>query len=169
MALKDILKAMFPKYVPPEQQTGATPPLAAATPRSEPPEAGTGRFYMEIVGESYRQPALRKALKAARDIDDRGRPMLPVLVECEPTNKHDAMACRVVTLAGVHIGYLSRERAFKFHKAIAKVGGAVRCSAVLERWVREEDKSEQIAARIDLCDSWKIPGVKTDSRPGEKL
>jgi len=91
--------------------------------------------------------------------------MISARVECEPTNPHDPMACKVVTASGVHIGSLSRERAAKFHNAIKKVGGAVTCHAVLDLWTPDDGRDEQVTVRIDLCDPWKIPGVKSVKPP----
>lgn len=93
------------------------------------PDARTGRevFGETVVGESHYQPALKRALRTAVR-DDRGRRVVPIVVRCEPTNKHDANACLVQSIHGETLGYLPRERAARYHQPISELGGIVRCS-----------------------------------------
>jgi hypothetical protein len=73
-------------------------------------DLGTGHGYaVAIVGESYRQTALRD-LSAGRRL--RGEEVrFTAAVTPEPTNPYDANAVRIDILNGVQIGYLSREDA----------------------------------------------------------
>jgi hypothetical protein len=61
-----------------------------------------GDWAIEVVGESYRQPALA-------DLAARGRQHAALLAR-EPDNPHDANAVRV-DIAGFPVGYLSRDSA----------------------------------------------------------
>jgi hypothetical protein len=107
---------------------------------------------MEIVGESHYQTAIRKALHEGKPTGD-GRTTIEVRVQCESDSKYDPHACRVVSMRGDILGYLARERARKFHNAIAKVGGSVRCRGTISG-------DEILGVWLDLCDPWRIPGVK---------
>lgn len=129
----------------------------SAAPAGGPVNCSSGQFGLEIVGESHYLHELRRAKKSAAERDIEGREVILVRVECEPTNQYDPLACRVVTLQGVTIGYLSRAKARGFHNAIKKVGGSVSCRAVL---VGGDEGRENIGAWLDLCRPWEIPGVK---------
>jgi hypothetical protein len=122
-------------------------------------DGSTGRFYMDIVGESHYQSTLRSVRATAKEWDDDGRAIVVVRVECEPTNPYDPMACRVVTINGRTMGYLSRERARKFHNAIGEVGGAVTCKAVVVK-----GDAGVIGVWLDLCDPHRIPGASRPKR-----
>lgn len=102
---------------------------SASQPPVEYHDARTGReVYGEtVVGESHYQSALKLALRSATR-DKKGRRVVPVLVRCEPTNKHDASACVVQSMRGDTLGYLPRERAARYHEGIATLGGVVQCT-----------------------------------------
>jgi hypothetical protein len=78
---------------------------------------GGGTFSVGVVGESYRQHAL-KAL--AGDRRQRGEQVFfsAVLVP-EPTNQFDSNAVRVHIQGGAHVGYLSREDAIDYRAGMA--------------------------------------------------
>lgn len=111
-------------------------------------DASTDDFHLAIVGESNYQYALRAA-RANLTQDDEGRLILPVRVECEPTNKFDRNAVRVTTIAGATLGYLPREGAALYCEAIARLGGSVICKAAL--FGGEPDKPS-IGVWLDLCE-----------------
>ena len=94
--------------------------------------AGGGQFGLEVVGESQYQPALLRAAKQARRQAERR--VIRVRVEREPTNPYDPQAVRVVSSYGETIGYLSRESAGSYQKALTefeKAGLMVTCAASL--------------------------------------
>jgi hypothetical protein len=78
--------------------------------QEEPVDYSTGEFEFHIVGESYRQAALRAvAMRAQRH--DWGRLEFPATLRREPKNRHDRNAIAVYAFERTHIGYVSREEA----------------------------------------------------------
>jgi hypothetical protein len=84
----------------------------------------SGQTFIGIVGESYRQDALRTLLKENRD-----RSFVAVL-KCEPNNPHDANAVMVCSEDGDHLGYLERRMASEWCHFIASQK-ELRCDAEL--------------------------------------
>lgn len=94
--------------------------------------AGCGQFGLEVVGESQYQPAILRASRSARR--QAGRRIIRVRVEREPTNPYDPQAVRVISNDGETVGYLSRESASSYQKALTefeKAGLTVTCAASL--------------------------------------
>ena len=89
-----------------------------------------GDFELAVVGESNYLDTLLDA-RARLMIDDEGDRVLPVRLECEPTNRHDPNAVRVATIAGDTIGYLSRDDAEDYCEVLTALGGSVICKAEL--------------------------------------
>src|SRR5260370_1257115 len=68
-------------------------------------------FETDVVGESFRQPAL-SALEARIGIDNRGRRTFLAGLRAEPDNVYDKNAVAVLAAdTGDHLGYLSGELA----------------------------------------------------------
>jgi hypothetical protein len=106
---------------------------APVRPPVRPFDLGTGAgFTVGIVGESYRQTALRALAGGRRR---RGEEVVcDVIVYAEPTNSHDPNAVRVDDASGRQLGYLSREDAAAYHQlfvTLAAAGRVGRCRAQL--------------------------------------
>jgi hypothetical protein len=88
---------------------------------------------LAVVGESHYQPALRKALRDARQREDHELAIDVFLVH-EPDNPYDSNAIAVLSRHG-KIGHLSREMAAKYRPVFDRVaeGGndGVACTALL--------------------------------------
>jgi hypothetical protein len=81
-------------------------------------------FETDVVGESFRQSELR-ALDARAVIDNQGRRTFLAGLRAEPDNPHDRNAVAVLAADnGDRLGYLSRERAAIYHRALLERGGA---------------------------------------------
>jgi hypothetical protein len=94
--------------------------------------ASCGQFGLEVVGESHYQSAIVRASRQARRVGERR--IIRVRVEREPTNPHDPQAVRIVSNHGETLGYLPRESASSYQKALMefeKAGLAVTCAASL--------------------------------------
>lgn len=94
--------------------------------------AGCGQFGLEVVGESQYQAAIARASKQARRVGERR--IIRVRVEREPTNQYDPQAVRIVSTYGETLGYLSRESASSYQKALIEfenAGLTVSCAASL--------------------------------------
>lgn len=96
-------------------------------------QGGTGKFGLEVVGESYYQKALRQAQRRARKTPE--GLVIDVVVRPEPDNPYDADAVCVVTANGdALLGHLSRDRAKQYKRALAEcaqAGFTVECTAVM--------------------------------------
>jgi hypothetical protein len=114
-------------------------------------DLGAGQGYpVAIVGESYRQTALR-ALSAGRRI--RGEEVRFVAtVTPEPTNTHDPRAVRVDILNGAHIGYLSKEDAVAYELALKAVGSTGKHGVCRARLVGGSADKPSIGVLLDLLD-----------------
>jgi hypothetical protein len=81
-------------------------------------------FETDVVGESFRQPALN-ALAARIAIDNRGRRTFLAELRAEPDNVYDKNAVAVLAAdTGDHLGYLSRELAPSYNSGLLQRGGA---------------------------------------------
>jgi hypothetical protein len=75
-------------------------------------------FETDVVGESFRQPAL-SALAARIGIDKRGRRTFLASLRAEPDNAYDKNAVAVLAAdTGDHLGYLSRELAPLYQRGL---------------------------------------------------
>jgi hypothetical protein len=107
----------------------------AQSPKSSPQQilpGGTGKFGLEVVGESNYQKALFRAKSRARRIGE--RLCIDVIVGREPTNKYDPDAVQVLALNGDLLGYLSRGRATEYRRVLglcAEANIEVRCVGAL--------------------------------------
>lgn len=82
---------------------------------------GAGLFACPIVGESHYQKALELVCGGRTEEGEDDRPVTACLVY-EPTNTYDSLAVRV-DIGGLPVGYLSREIARAFRKAVEVAGG----------------------------------------------
>lgn len=96
-------------------------------------DVGTGHgVTLGIVGESYRQTALR-ALAGTR-LKTGQQVTFTAVLQPEPQNPYDGNAVRVESTNGSHLGYLSREDAIAYRDAltaIADSGAIATCNAKL--------------------------------------
>ena len=95
-------------------------------------QGGTGKFGLEVVGESNYQKALIRAKASARLLND--RLCIDVFVRREPTNLKDADAAQILAVNGDCLGYLSRDRAQQYRRVLGLCAAAdieVQCVGVL--------------------------------------
>jgi hypothetical protein len=97
-------------------------PVRSGRRRRKQPRRVRSHDFMGVAGESYRQSALSSLISA-------GGPFLATLIP-EPTNPHDNNAVKVL-VNGRHVGYLKRETASQFGRAIAAERAPVQCPATL--------------------------------------
>lgn len=93
--------------------------------------------FVAVVGESHYQETLLQ-LKTALDTLERDPPAFEAFLIPEPENPHDPNAVAVATPAREKIGYLSRDVARSYHKALLKQGTLVSCPAELVGGTREK-------------------------------
>lgn len=89
---------------------GPSEPDTRPVRQEEPVDYSSGEFEFHIVGESYRQAALRTVARRAQR-NNWGRLEFPALLRREPRNKHDRNAIAVYAFDRIHIGYVSRDEA----------------------------------------------------------
>jgi hypothetical protein len=82
---------------------------------------GQGLFACPIVGESHYQKALELICGGRTEDGEDDRPVVACL-NYEPTNRYDPQAVRV-DIGGFPVGYLSRDMAKAFRRAVQKAGG----------------------------------------------
>jgi hypothetical protein len=81
-------------------------------------------FETDVVGESFRQEALRRLVERVR-LDQRGRRLFMANLRPEPDNPYDVNAVAVHAADdGSHLGYLSRELAPTYQRHLVERGGA---------------------------------------------
>lgn len=140
----DLLRRITGAGTRPTDRTITSQPSRASLP------GGTGRFGLEVVGESLYLPALRQVRRRARRTP--AGPVVDVVMRLEPDNPEDADAVRVMSADGdALLGYLSRERAKQYKRVLMQceeASLAVTCAAVLRGGV--EDKPN-IGIWLDLA------------------
>jgi hypothetical protein len=107
---------------------------------------GTSRgYFVEVVGESYRQDVLKKCL------NESGRErLLDLILVPEPENPSDANAVAILTLGNQLIGYLKREVAPRYQPTLIELqrrGLTTTCSGKL---VGGESDKPSIGVWLDL-------------------
>jgi hypothetical protein len=114
-------------------------------------DLGTGqRYAMAIVGESYRQTALRE-LSAGRRL--RGEEVRFIAaVTPEPMNSYDTSAVRIDILNGAHIGYLAREDAVAYALALKAVNATGKQGVCRARLIGGTPDKPSIGVQLDLHD-----------------
>lgn len=114
-------------------------------------DVSTGEgFAIAIVGESYRQVALRKL--AGKRLKQGAEVTFTAELEAEPTNPYDENAVLVRISGGAQIGYLSRDDAIAYREMMAVISAAgliARCKAKLIGGVPGKPS---IGAVLDLDD-----------------
>lgn len=93
---------------------------------------GAGGFTVPIVGESYRQNAL-KALSGERRMRGENVFFTAALV-AEPGNAYDPNAIKIFIHGGAHVGYLAKEVALEYRdvaQALTAANAAGLCRATL--------------------------------------
>jgi hypothetical protein len=80
-----------------------------------------GEFPLEVHGESFHQPLLRRLVEMSQPqiSDDRIRATFTVAVSREPENPHDSNAVAVLTMDGGELGHLPRDLAAAYSDALA--------------------------------------------------
>lgn len=105
------------------------------------------RTYIAVVGESFRQEALKALLRIRPDR------VFTAVIKCEPTNAYDPNAVMVCHEDGAHLGYLERRMASEWCHFTAS-HGELRCPAELHGGTRDKpsvgvvlDFTDLVAAR----------------------
>jgi hypothetical protein len=113
---------------------------------------GFGAFALEAVGESHHQAALER-IAGGRGPDGVDT-MVDATLVYEDNNPYDSDAIRV-EIAGVTIGYLSREHAREYRRQMATAGhtGATAVCAANIRggWYRGDDDQGNFGVRLDVA------------------
>lgn len=113
--------------------------------------AGDGSFAIEVVGESYHQDALER-ICGGRTRDGADHRCSAALV-LDNANRFDPMAVRV-EIEGLLVGYLPRDLARAFRRALAKSAPratVVRCPAWIRGgWDRGDGDRGDFGVRLDL-------------------
>jgi len=112
---------------------------------------GRGRYGLGVVGASHYQLSL-ETLCGGRTLDGHTKPALATLTH-EDDNPHDRQAVRV-EIDGVKVGYLSRQAARSYRRALANAGHAGRvatCAAlIVGGWDRGDDDRGHFGVRLDI-------------------
>jgi hypothetical protein len=98
-----------------EHRPAGTPDLAPSSPGDAQRVPRGGRYRVEIVGEASYQPAIARL--AGPKTRDGVSVYRAALLVPEPDNPHDPNAV-AVRIEGLPVGYLSREQAVAFHRAL---------------------------------------------------
>jgi hypothetical protein len=131
--------------------------------------AGEFDDEQEVVGESFRQEALR-ALSGGSTTEGVVNRVVTAEMIREPENAHDPNAVRV-EVGGMHVGYLPREDAAGYHMLLAEFKAAgipATCRARLTGgWYRGPDDSGFIGVVLIGCRRWR--SASDPFLPGERL
>lgn len=119
-----------------------------------PSPAGLGREawsprtqQLEVAGEWYRAENLRALFARHSKVSDSGAEIrLPALLVPDPTNPHDDHAVAVF-VDGLHVGYMERADARKYHRHIAALPGGELVVAA-RQWLRVS--ADDTWARVTL-------------------
>ena len=112
--------------------------------------AGDGSYRVEVVGESYYQPAL-EAICGGRTEDGVRHDCTADLIP-EPTNPHDRNATRV-DIAGRTVGYLPRFDAVGYRDGLHLAGVSWRplqCRAVIRGGWQRRSGGGQFGVMLDM-------------------
>jgi hypothetical protein len=107
----------------------------------------TGRFDLEVVGESHYFDALKRLTKGSA-----GETTLRATLARETTNKFDSGAVRV-DVEGLPVGYLARDTAPEYHgllDAVAARGGYAIVPALV--WSSGDPRDFIASVRLDITD-----------------
>jgi len=130
-----------------------TPVKPEASPASDEPVSltGRGRYELQVVGESHYQLSL-ETLCGGRTYDGHNKPTLATLIH-EDTNPHDGQAVRV-EIDEITVGYLNRQEARSYRRALADAGHAGRvatCAAlIVGGWDRGDGDRGHFGVRLDI-------------------
>lgn len=112
---------------------------------------GPGKYGVDVVGESKYQSSL-EAICGGKCEDGHKKTVEAILVH-EDANPYDNKAVRV-DIDGKTVGYLSREEARQYRKALKNAGHAgitASCSAViLGGWIRGSTDQGHFGVKLDL-------------------
>lgn len=150
MGFLDWLKGVFtpnkiPEDIHAERASGAPSPRYVSS-----SFAVTGRYDVDVVGEAYHQPALRR-ICGRRGVEQ--RLSLEAELRRDRGNKHDRNAVAVY-VNRAHVGHLSREDARRYRKWIEELsagGRRVTCPAeVAAYWPGYEDYEAPFSVKLDV-------------------
>lgn len=122
------------------------PPLPAGEPRR--PWSPDAREF-EVAGEWYRRDHLRELFSRAGALSPEGAELhhLAALVP-DPTNPYDTKAVAVY-VEGLHVGYMQRSDAERYHQAIADISvNGTQTTVRSRQWVRL--KGHELWARVTI-------------------
>lgn len=133
--LRKVPARSAPGHVPPPPSTQAA---EAWSPRTQ---------QFEVAGEWYRAASLRELFERHAKISDTGAEIrLAAALVPDPTNPYDKRAVAVF-VDGLHVGYMERPDAARYHAPIAALtGGQLRVSS--RQWLR--GTPEDTWARVTL-------------------
>jgi hypothetical protein len=174
-SIGDALKAKFiashvlARTILPPQEIESIPrvpapaPMAAGTPKRC-IDVGTGHgFTMGIVGESYRQTALRAL---AGDGRARGEEVTFIaLLSPEPENAYDPNAIRVDVQDGAQIGYLSREDAVAYRDVLSALSAQQAAAVCRAKLIGGTAEKPSIGAMLDLRAPDEILAILSNAQP----
>lgn len=130
----------------------------AVGPGEERYDLSSGDFDFPIVGESYRQSAIRR-VAAMAERNDRGKLEFEAIVRREPTNKHDPNALAVYGPGRLHLGYVAREDAAALRRyfwRLEETGRVAVCRGII---IGEGKQSLGVVLDLDvkrLKREWKV-------------
>lgn len=130
----------------------------AVAPGEERYDLSCGDFDFPIVGESYRQSAIRR-VAAMAERNDRGKLEFEAVVRREPTNKHDPNALAVYGPGRLHLGYVAREDAAALRRyfwRLEETGRVAVCRGII---IGEGKQSLGVVLDLDvkrLKREWKL-------------
>lgn len=123
--------------------------------------SGPGLFSVDVVGESHYQRALQRI--SGRRTEDSVEIYVQAVLVHEDQNPHDRMAIRV-DIKGQTVGYLDRETARSYRKALAAAGQArldTTCDAVIVGgWDRGPQDRGHFGVRLDLPTTDDAPSIR---------
>lgn len=130
-------------YKPPEQNKSSEPDRVILR--------GNDQFELEVVGESYYQNNLQKICGPRKEEGE--NQILDATLFMEDNNPHDRQAVKVVIL-GLTVGYLRREVAPEYRRALRTAGhpNAIgTCKARIRGgWERRDGSTGYYGVRLDL-------------------
>ena len=101
-------------------------------------KCGDDEYPLEVHGESFHQPTLRALVHANGETieGDRIQATFMVAVRREPTNRDDRNAVAVHDLAGGALGYVPRELAEEYSRAISVAEASCQICGLAHPWGR---------------------------------
>lgn len=134
------------RKVPPKSNKEHVPPA----PSGSAVEAWSPRTQqLEVAGEWYRAKSLRTLFTRHAKVSDSGAEIrLNAVLVPDPSNPFDARAVAVF-VDGLHVGYMERSDAAKYHSVIAKLPGG-ELTVPSRQWLRGTDQNTWARVTLSL-------------------